>query len=351
MLLVEPFQLVRVEDGVSAADAFERERIHELVGREHLLIRPGRPPEKREEIHHRLGQNSLSRVLHHGGGAVTLAQSLLVGTEDERHVRELRQLGANRAVQQDLFRRVRDVIVAPHHMRDRHLHIVRDDRELICGMTVGAKDDEIFDVRAVERDWAVDEIPELHGAVGHLETDRARHAVPLARGDVVGRQTAACAVVLPAAARLLCGVAPYFQFLGRAVAVVRMTARYEPIGHGAIPIEALRLKVRAVGSVDVRALVPIQPEPPKAVENAFDHVGRGSLDVGVLDSQDEHAAGPPGEQPVEERRPRAADVQISGGRRGESNADQRDVNLRTRDVVRSVLAASPLRRDRLRCVL
>ena len=48
--------------------------------------------------------------------------------------------------------------------------------------------------------------------------------------------------------------------------------------------------------------------------------GRRSLDVGVLDAQDEHAAVASGKQPVEERGASAADVEVAGGRRSEANA-------------------------------
>ena len=65
-----------------------------------------------------------------------LAQPLLIRTENQRDVRELRQRRADGLIQEDLFGRVRDVIVASHHVRDRHLHIVGDDREVIRGMAV-----------------------------------------------------------------------------------------------------------------------------------------------------------------------------------------------------------------------
>ena len=52
----------------------------------------------------------------------------------------------------------------------------------------------------------------------------------------------------------------------------------------------------------------------------LDHLVRRALGVGVLDAQHEHAAVAAREQPVEERRARAADVQVAGGRRREADA-------------------------------
>ena len=62
----------------------------------------------------------------------------------------------------------------------------------------------------------------------------------------------------------------------------------------------------------MRALVPRETEPAHRVENALDHFGRRALDVGVFDSEDEHAAVAPREQPVEERGPGAAHVEVAG---------------------------------------
>ena len=50
-------------------------------------------------------------------------------------------------------------------------------------------------------------------------------------------------------------------------------------------------------------------------------VAGGALGVGVFDAEDERAAVPPREEPVEERRPRPADVQVAGRRRRKAHPD------------------------------
>jgi len=70
--------------------------------------------------------------------------------------------------------RVRDVIVATHHMRNPHRHIIGDDREVIGRVAVGAQDDEVFDVRVVETDRAADQVFEARGARWHQKADGAR---------------------------------------------------------------------------------------------------------------------------------------------------------------------------------
>ena len=76
----------------------------------------------------------------------------------------------------------------------------------------------------------------------------------------------------------------------------------------------------AGGVAGERAFVPVEAEPAQAVEDdvhGFLRIARG---VGVLDAQDERAAGVAGVKPVEQRGARAADVQVAGGRRGKSDA-------------------------------
>src|SRR5687767_9867819 len=90
----------------------------------------------------------------------------------------------------------------------------------------------------------------------------------------------------------------------------------ELFGRGTIAIETLRLKVRRMRPANFRPLVPVDPQPPQAIQDARHHLGLRSLDVGVLDAQDERAAVATGIEPVEKGSPCAANVQVtSGGRR------------------------------------
>jgi hypothetical protein len=86
-------------------------------------------------------------------------------------------------------------------------------------------------------------------------------------------------------------------------------------------IESLRLEIRAKRTANERTFIPVKSEPAHSVENAADHFSRRTLEVSVFDAQDEHAASAPGEQPVEKRGASAADVEVTRGGRGESDAD------------------------------
>ena len=174
-------------------------------------------------------------------------------------MRELRHRRAERAVQQNLLRRVRDVIVAAHHVRDRHLHIVGHDRQVIGGMAVRAQDDEVFDVarrrtrsaRARDRRNAI--VPSRHP-----EADRPRRA-DRARARAISSAVSAQQVrsYCHAPPALLGRLALRLQLVRRAVAVVRVAARDEPRRPSRDADRGARdWKYGRVRSADRRALRP-----------------------------------------------------------------------------------------------
>ena len=127
--------------------------------------------------------------------------------------------------------------------------------------------------------------------------------------------------VAPHLAARLGGLARLVVLLGRREVVVRVAGRDQLFGGGAVSIEALRLEVRSVRAADVGPFVPVHAEPAHPLQDAVDHLVRRSLGVGVLDAQHEHAALAAGEEPVEQGGAGAADVQITGGRWGETYAN------------------------------
>ena len=141
-------------------------------------------------------------------------------------------------------------------------------------MAVGTQDDEILDVGAVEFDRTVHEIVEPHRARRDAKADGARHAIAFARGDVVRAQSAARPIVLPGRAAQLGGITFHPKLLRRAIAVVGALVGDQALGHRPVTIESLGLEVRRVRPVDFRPLIPIEAEPPQAIEDAVDHVRR-----------------------------------------------------------------------------
>jgi hypothetical protein len=83
---------------------------------------------------------------------------------------------AERLVEQDLLRRVRDVVVAADDVRDAHGDIVAHHGEVVDRRAVGAQDDEILDVGIVEADRVPCTASSQRCAVGHAEADGVRLA-------------------------------------------------------------------------------------------------------------------------------------------------------------------------------
>ena len=91
------------------------------------------------------------------------------------------------------------------------------------------------------------------------------------------------------------------------------------IGHAFVEQAASRLDmVREARELAYRLIVPVKTEPGEAVMDRRDRFFGGPAAVGVLDAQQETATVTAREQPVEQRRPRAADVEKPGRRRERS---------------------------------
>ena len=71
--------------------------------------------------------------------------------------------------------------------------------------------------------------------------------------------------------------------------------------------------------------VPVDAQPLQAGEDRLDRRLRRAGTIGILDPQQERAAVVTGVQPIEQRGARAAEVQIAGGRGGESRDYSRAV--------------------------
>jgi hypothetical protein len=93
------------------------------------------------------------------------------------------------------------------------------------------------------------------------------------------------------------------ELLRRGVATVGLALGQQRARHLGVPSGPLEL--------EHRRLVGHQPEPAEAVEDRVDRPSGRPLPVGVLDPQQVAPAVVPREQPVEQGRARAADVQVT----------------------------------------
>ena len=100
------------------------------------------------------------------------------------------------------------------------------------------------------------------------------------------------------------------QFLRRLITGIEPTRRLERFGGMGIEVEALRLAHLGVGR---------DAQPSKIDLNGLRVFFFRALKIGVVETQDEHAAMFAGEEIVQQRRARVADMNASGRRRGEAD--------------------------------
>ncbi len=151
-----------------------------------------RPAEARKVVDQRVGQVAHVAVRHHRRGAVALAEPRAIDAEDERDVCERRHRVAERPVEQDLLRRVGQVVLAADDVRDPHVGVVDDGAEIVRRRAVGAHDDEVVEFAVLEDDVAFDEVGHHglaveRGLEAHDERPTRRGVGAVAAGPIVHR--------------------------------------------------------------------------------------------------------------------------------------------------------------------
>ena len=309
---VDAGELGEVEARRRPAHRGEVEQRHRLVGADDLLVAVA-PAEPQEIVAHRLRQEPQFAILGHAQGAVPLAELGAVRAMDQRDMGEARRLAADRTVELDLAEGVGQVVVAANDMGDPHVDVVHHHREHVGRGAVGTQQDHVVELGVLDVDLALDQVGDPGGPrLGRLQPDHRRHA-----GRRVGRVAVAPAAVIARRQAVRPLLRPHLlEFLRARPAAIGLALGEQPVRHLGMPAGTLELE-------DGR-LVRIEAEPGQAVEDGVDGALRGPLPVGVLDPQQEPAAMAAGEQPVEQRRSRPADVQITCGRRCEPNYDTHD---------------------------
>ena len=84
----------------------------------------------------------------------------MIGPHDEREVRKHGPIEPQRVGQQQLTRRVRQMILASDHVRDLHQRIVYDDRKVVGRPAVGPEDHGVADHLPREADGAAHDVIE-----------------------------------------------------------------------------------------------------------------------------------------------------------------------------------------------
>ena len=227
----------------------------------------------------------------------------------------------NAALEQQLSRRVGDVVLAPHDVRDTHQRIVDHHGEVIRGHAIGPH--QQLDRRSR---WALKRTSPSHHVV--------EHHVALARHSEIGWTAFSPSSMRRRAASRVTERQRPLYIGGRPAASARCRSassssavqkqwyaspRDSSSRRALDNVQSLRLAIRAVVATSLHALVPRETQPPKVVEIAASdtRVDR-SKSVSSMRSRSGHRCAR--QQPVEERRPRVADMQLARGARSEPHA-------------------------------
>ena len=250
---------------------------------------------------------------------MALGHLVVLVAHDRRAVDILRDLPAEALVEEVIFRCRRQILRPAHDVRDAHEMVVDDVCEVIRRQTVALDEHLIVERVVVDRDVAEDLVMErgLSLARDLLADDIGLAGREICR-DLLLAQTRAAAVIFVDDRAV--GNTFFCSVVLIAEAAVGMAARDEQLGIFLIEPAPLGLDVRADRTADIRPLVVRQAAGTHGAVDDVDRALHIAPLIGVLDAQDELAAGVPRDQIRIKRRAQIADVHIPRRARREPRA-------------------------------
>ena len=236
-------------------------------------------------------------------------------------------------------------------MRNPHVDIVHHHAQLIRWQARRPQQHKVLNLRILHFPRAKHGVLEFgNPRPRNLKTNRPRNPLRFFCGSLRLAQIAAIArnhlfrfrrfIVALALLLLVRRVgSPVSQ--GLAVTRISRPARQNLLPSGAIHFQPLRLKIRS--------LVPFNSKPLQPFQDAIHKLRPIAFHVGIFDPQQKCATLMPCEKPIEKSGARAANVQISRGRRSESHTRfLRGIHSVNPFMIRkqSILADSPLEIER-----
>ena len=268
------------------------------------------PAEPHQIVAQRLGQIPKRPVGINAQRAMALRQFGAIRAMDQRDMRHARCLPAKGLIDVCLARRVGQMVVAADDLRHAHVVVVHHNRQHVGRVAVGAQQHKIVEVFVGPGDAALHLV--VNNSVALLRRAQPHHGLDAGR-RLGGVAVTPAAIVAPRLALRPGGLAHLVKFLLRSIAEIGLAACHQRQRRLAVAVRP--------GKLEGRLAVPVKPKPAHAIQNSGDgRLGR-TLAVGVLDAQQKRAAMLPGIEPVEQGRPRPADVEKAGGRGSKTGDD------------------------------
>ena len=217
---------------------------------------------------------------------------------------------AQRLVDEDLERRVGEVIVAPDDVGYPHLGVIDHGGEVVGGSAIAAREHEV--VHGARRKDGLAANPIVDDDVAPVCRYRQPPDVRLAGGKTRGNRSGVQPSARPiVAGNTFCNATSRplgLESLGGAEAGIGAARGFHMLEGCSVVPGPLGLEVGTERPADLGAFVPVDPQPLEGAEDLAGILRRRAFTVGVVDAQDEHAAVAAGERPVVYGRARAADM-------------------------------------------
>ena len=201
-------------------------------------------------------------------------------------------------------------------MRDTHQLVVDDHRHVIRRETVAFLDDKIAQLRRLDAHLPANLVFNDNGFFPWNGKPH-RYGAPAGFGSFnIGRGRVLIGTRIQIVSLFLLGPQPHFrQFFRRIKTAIGLLLIDKLLDVFIVDIPPLGLMIRRVRTADIRALVPVDPQPFQVFEYL---IGRGSgiaLHVRIFNAQQELAARLASQKPVKQSRPGAPNMEIAGRRR------------------------------------
>ena len=196
IMLVNPVQLIDIENCRILSYAVHGELFNQLLHAEDFLLAIGSPAQQSQEIVDAGGQIAQLTILVHTGSAMALAHLGVVLAQNQGNMTKGGLLKAQCIINQALARSVGQMLLSTDYMGNVHQSIVDYYGIVIGGDAIGFNDNKITDIIGIKYYIATHHIAHQDLLIsGHAEAHGRLATFSLKLSDLLGSQVAAFAHV------------------------------------------------------------------------------------------------------------------------------------------------------------
>ena len=226
---------------------------------------------------------------------------------------ECRQWQAQRLIDQNLTGRIRQMLFGPNDVSNLHQGIVQHYGVIVHRQAIRLNDHKIADSVGIEADCPADGVMECNVLILRHPEANGRFAAGIDQFLFLRRAEIPAFSHVPGRLALSHQNLPFgFQLLVGAIATIGFAARQQSFRIFRINRQAFGLPIGAMVAADIDSFIPFHPEPAERRLDIFLRFATRSFQISVFDPQNQLAAVAPGQQPIEQRRTGAADMEWTG---------------------------------------